>query len=95
MNYYYVYVLTNYTNTVVYIGVTNNLERRVAEHKSGTVEGFTKKYKVNKLVYYEVFGDINAAIMREKYLKGWIRAKKDQLISQTNPAWEDLSLDWK
>ncbi|MBR2108823.1 MAG: GIY-YIG nuclease family protein [Ruminococcus sp.] len=90
-NNYYVYFLTNWNNKVLYIGVTNNLERRLSEHKQGIVEGFTKKYNVNKLVYYEWYGDIKMAIAREKEIKGWKRMKKNQLIESINPNWDDIS----
>lgn len=95
MHNYYVYILTNWSNTVMYVGLTNNLERRLSEHKRKLVEGFTKKYNVNKLVYYEHSYSIDDAIRREKQIKGWIRAKKDQLVASANPSWRDLSLDWE
>ena len=88
---YYVYLLTNDNHTVLYIGVTNNLDRCVAEHKAGTHEGFTKKYNVHKLVHFETYSDINAAIAREKQLKVGSRAKKLALININNPAWEELA----
>lgn len=88
---YYVYVLTNRTNRVLYIGVTNNLERRIFEHKNKLVEGFTKKYNLNKLVYYEATNDIDGALEREKQLKNWHRDWKINLINSSNPAWKDLS----
>jgi putative endonuclease len=88
---YYVYVLTNRTNRVLYIGVTNNLERRLFEHKNKLVEGFTKKYNLNKLVYYEATNDIDGALEREKQLKNWHRDWKINLINSSNPAWKDLS----
>ena len=75
----------------LYVGVTNDLGRRVAEHKSGETEGFTKRYQVHKLVYYEEFGRPRDAIAREKELKGWLRSKKVALIESFNPAWRDLS----
>jgi putative endonuclease len=87
---YYVYILTNNTNKVLYIGVTNDLNRRIYEHKNKLVEGFSKKYNLNKLVYYEMTDDIQAAIQREKQLKNWHREWKINLINSTNPAWEDL-----
>ena len=87
---YYVYMLTNWNNKVLYIGVTNNLYRRIYEHKSKIVDGFTKRYNVNKLVYYVAMGDVRSAIEHEKRLKGWTRAKKDALINSTNPNWDDL-----
>jgi putative endonuclease len=89
-NTYYVYILANQYHTVLYIGVTNELERRVAEHKSGINEGFTKKYSVNKLVYFETSPSITAAIERENLLKGGSRAKKLALINEQNPTWQDL-----
>ena len=91
---YYVYILTNKMNTVLYTGVTNNLEYRLYEHKNKTVKGFTAKYNVNKLVYYEETGDIIAAITREKQIKGWLRSKKEELINAVNPEWNDLSEEW-
>ncbi len=90
--YYYVYILTNWNNKVLYIGVTNNLIRRISEHKNKTNKGFTAKYNMHKLVYYEYTTDINAAISREKHLKGWTRIKKIQLIENKNPDWNDLSV---
>ncbi len=94
MKTYYVYILTNYTNKVLYIGVTNNLIRRIYEHKNKIIDGFTKKYNINKLVYYEVFNRANDAIVAEKKLKGWLREKKIELIVSMNPEWEDLSLSF-
>ena len=91
---YYVYILTNQHNNVMYIGVTNNLERRVYELKHKLVEGFTKMYNGNKLVYLEHTNDIEAAISIEKQLKGWKRKKKDDLVTSSNPEWRDLSEDW-
>ena len=88
---YYVYLLTNWNNRVMYVGVTNNLERRIYEHKNKLVKGFTEKYNVNKLVYFEVTGDVMAAIAREKEIKKWRREKKDALVNATNPEWVDLS----
>lgn len=79
---------------MTYIGITNNIERRVFEHKKGLIEGYTKKYNISKLVYLETGSDINMAIKREKQLKGWIRAKKVNLIESVNPNWDDLSLEW-
>ncbi|MDP2971804.1 MAG: GIY-YIG nuclease family protein [Deltaproteobacteria bacterium] len=90
---YYVYILTNKNNKVLYIGVTNDLERRIFEHKNKLVEGFTKKYNLNKLIYYEMTEDINSAIEREKQLKNWHRDWKINLINSFNPTWKDLSLD--
>ena len=87
---YTVYILTNYTNTVLYIGVTNNLARRIWEHRSKLVEGFTKRYNLTKLIYFEQTGDIKVAIAREKQLKAGPRHKKFELIEQQNPNLEDL-----
>lgn len=84
----------NFSNTTLYIGVTNNLERRIFEHKNELVDGFSKKYKLNKLVYYEQSNDINSAIQREKQLKNWHRDWKLNLIRETNPTFRDLSIDW-
>ena len=87
---YYTYIMSNKNNTVLYIGVTNDLKRRVEEHKSGLIPGFTRKYNCHKLVHYETFSDINQAIEREKTLKGWIRKRKDELINMYNSEREDL-----
>ena len=89
---YYVYMLTNNYNTVLYIGVTNNLERRLYEHKNELIDGFSKKYQTHKLVYFEQTSSVEAAICREKQLKGWTRKKKEMLINSINPQWKDLSL---
>ncbi len=89
MKEYYIYILSSYTR-VLYVGVTNNLTKRVWEHKEGLVEGFSKKYKIKNLVYYETTTDINSAIEREKQLKNWRREKKEYLIDQLNPEWKDL-----
>ena len=91
---YYVYILSNWNNQVLYIGVTNNLERRLYEHKNKLTEGFTKKYNLNKLVYFEETTDVKAALEREKQLKGWKREKKNILINSLNPDWNDLSSSW-
>ena len=91
---YYVYIMANFTNKVLYIGVTNDLERRVFEHKNKLIKGFTQRYNVKKLVYFETTSNIDSAIEREKQLKGWIREKKDELIKSLNPKWTDLSSDW-
>ena len=88
---YYVYILTNKSNRVLYIGVTNNLPRRMIEHKNEQIEGFTKRYHLNQLVFFEEFSDINDAIACEKRLKHWTRAKKNALIESQNPNWKDLS----
>ncbi len=90
-NEYYVYILTNWNNKVMYVGITNNLARRVYEHKHKMVDGFTKKYNLNKLVYYERTSDVFAAISREKEIKKWRREKKDRLVIALNPEWKDLS----
>ena len=87
---YYVYITTNITNNVLYIGVTNNLPRRIYEHKNGLVKGFSKKYKTNKLVYYETTNDINSAITREKQLKNWHREWKMNLVRSKNPGFAEL-----
>lgn len=76
----------------MYIGFTNNLERRIQEHRSGLIDGFTKKYQVHKLVYYEYYEDANAAIAREKELKGWKRERKNALVQATNPEWKEILL---
>jgi len=91
---YYVYILANWDDSVLYIGVTNNLERRLYEHKNHLADGFTKKYNVDKLVYYEYTSDVYAALEREKQLKGWTRRKKMALVTKENPEWNDLSLEW-
>ena len=90
---YYVYILSNASRTL-YVGVTNDLERRVCQHKEKRIEGFTKKYNVTWLVYYEQTRDVEAAILREKQIKGWRRAKKVELIESCNLGWRDLSIDW-
>ena len=89
---YYVYILTNYTNTTLYIGVTNNLQRRISEHKNKIAEGFSNKYNLKKLVYFEKTNDISIAIRREKQLKNWHREWKINLIKIRNPEFDDLSL---
>lgn len=94
MKTYYVYMLANKTNSVLYTGITNNLQRRISEHKQKLVEGFTKKYNVTKLVYYEETGDVLSALTREKELKGWNREKKNKLINSVNLEWSDLSNSW-
>ncbi len=91
---YYVYLMTNKTNTVIYTGVTNNLVRRVYEHKNKLVKGFTSQYNICKLVYFEETSDINEAIRREKQIKGWLRIKKIKLIEIENHEWQDLSEEW-
>ena len=91
--YYYVYILSNKTNKVLYVGVTNNLARRIYEHKHKLIEGFTRKYNVTKLIYYDYTTDVKAAIAREKQIKGWVRLKKIALINEFNPQWRDLYKD--
>ncbi len=91
---YYVYILTNKNNNVLYIGVTNDLERRVYEHKNKLDEGFTAKYNLSKLVYFEETGSIESAILREKQLKRWHRDWKINLIKENNPEFNDLSKNW-
>ena len=91
---YYVYILMNWNNKVIYVGVTNNLERRLYEHKNGLYKGFTKKYNIKKLVYYEWYNDIKEAISREKEIKGWKRYKKNLLVESNNPDWKDISENW-
>ena len=86
----YVYILTNVKRNVMYVGVTNNLEKRVAEHRDGQGGAFTRQYRVNTLVYAEEYQQIEEAIAREKQIKGWRRSKKDALVEATNPTWADL-----
>jgi putative endonuclease len=90
---YYVYILSS-KSRAIYTGVTNDLHTRVWQHKEGRGGGFTSKYRVNRLVYYETYQDVEEAILREKRVKGWIRQKKVALISSRNPTWEDLSDGW-
>ena len=90
---YYVYIMTNRSGTL-YIGVTNDLVRRVYEHRMKLIDGFTKQYHLTQLVYYEAGSDIVEAIAREKQLKGWSRAKKLALIKTMNPQWNDLGTEW-
>ncbi len=87
---YYIYILASQKNGTLYIGVTSNLIQRVHQHKTGAIEGFTKKYKVDLLVYYEETEDINSGIAREKNLKAWKRQWKIDLIEKNNPSWKDL-----
>ena len=91
---YFVYILSNWNDSVLYIGVTGNLERRLYEHRNGLTDGFTKRYNVHKLVYFEDTSDVYSAISREKQLKSWGRKKKVELIEKHNPEWVDLSKDW-
>ena len=88
---FFVYILTNFNNNVMYIGMTNNLLRRIYEHKNKLIDGFTKKYNVFKLVYFEQYSQVNEAIAREKELKKWRREKKNKLVESINPKWIDLS----
>lgn len=90
MKQYFVYILASKKNGTLYIGVTNDLIRRVYEHKNGLIDGFTKKYNVKNLVYYEIHQEINEAIKREKALKKWLRKWKIELIEKMNPHWKDL-----
>ena len=92
---YYVYLLSSKKNGTLYIGVTNDLERRMFEHKNKLVSGFTAKYNVNKLMYFEDFQYVNDALKREKQLKNWNRQWKIDLIEKENKEWKDLSVDWK
>ena len=87
---YYVYILASKKNGTLYVGVTNNLKRRIYEHKGKLIEGFTNKYNVSQLIYFEQYSDIREALTREKRLKKWNRAWKVALIEKTNPEWEDL-----
>ncbi len=90
----YVYILTNKNNTTLYTGVTSNLPKRIYEHKNKIVDGFSKKYNLDKLVYYEIFEEIIEAISREKQIKAGSRKKKIELINSLNPEWKDLSEDF-
>ena len=91
---YSVYVMSNHSRTL-YIGVTRDLQRRIAQHREGTFDrSFTKRYKVTRLVYFEVYGDVRAAIARERQLKRWTREKKLRLIETVNTGWDDLAADW-
>jgi putative endonuclease len=90
---YYTYIMASRTKRL-YIGVSNDIERRVWEHKTGDVPGFTSKYKINRLVYYEDYESILDAIEREKQLKGWLRRRKVELIEEENPEWDDLAEGW-
>lgn len=90
---YCVYIMTNHSRTL-YVGVTSELEKRVQQHKQKLIPGFTARYNIGILVYYEMTSDVRAAIAREKQIKGWLRAKKVALIESVNPHWEDLSEGW-
>jgi putative endonuclease len=93
MKRYFVYILTSNSGTL-YTGMTNNLQRRVYQHKHKLLEGFTSQYNVNRLVYFETYNDVRDAIAREKQIKSWRRSKKLALIESMNPKWQDLSEDW-
>jgi putative endonuclease len=90
---YYLYILAS-ASRVLYTGMTNNLRRRLFEHRQKRIAGFTQKYNVTQLMHFEVFGDVRRAIAREKQVKAWTRAKRIALIESTNPHWKDLSADW-
>lgn len=87
---YYLYIIANFKNSVLYLGVTNNLKRRILEHKNGLNNGFSKKYNCNKLIWFEEFSDIKFAIEKEKQMKKWKRIYKENLINEMNPEWKDL-----
>ena len=88
-------MLSNWNNKVLYTGITNDLERRIYEHKNKLLKGFTAKYNINKLVYFDYTEDVTSTISREKQIKGWDRQKKNELIESINPQWKDLSVDFK
>jgi len=88
-------MVTNKSHRVLYIGFTNDLERRMSEHRRKLISGFTAKYNTTKLVYYEIYNDVNEAITREKQIKGLLRKKKNELIGNVNPDWKDLSEEWE
>jgi putative endonuclease len=90
---YYVYILTNRSKTL-YVGITSNLEGRIWQHKNHVFPGFTDHYQIDRLVWFETYGDVHAAIAREKEIKGWTRARKMALVVASNPTWRDLSEDW-
>ena len=90
---YYIYIMTNRSKTL-YVGVTSNITKRTFEHKHKLADGFTKKYNISKLVYYEITSDIRSALKREKQIKAWLRSKKIELIKSLNPGWNDLSENW-
>ena len=92
---YAVYIMTNYSQTSFYIGITGNLQKRVWEHKNKFVEGFTKRYNIDRLVYYELTDSVETALNREKQLKRWHRDWKINLIKEMNPQFKDLSMDWE
>ena len=90
---YFVYILSNWNGKVIYVGMTNDLRRRTYEHKNELLDGFTKRYKIHKLVYYESYAHVKDAILREKQIKGLLRRKKDDLVASMNPEWNDLSAE--
>ena len=92
MKTFWVYILTNQTRSVLYVGMTNSLEVRLYQHRNGETKSFTKRYHLNRLVYYEQFDSAGDAISREKQIKGWIRKRKDELVHTMNPKWNDLSV---
>lgn len=92
MNDYYVYMMASSNNNALYVGMTNDIKRRYVEHASELIPGFTRKYKIHKLVYLECFAEVNDAIAREKQIKGWSRVKKNVLVNDQNPLWNDLML---
>jgi len=89
-----VYIITNKNKTMLYTGVTNDLERRMAEHIAGLVKGFAAGYRLNRLLWFESCGDVIGAIAREKQIKGWLRSKRVALINSLNPGWKNLATDW-
>lgn len=91
---YCVYILSNWTGERVYTGVTSDLERRIFEHKNKLIDGFTKKYNLDRLVFFEIYSDPSTAISREKEIKAWRREKKNRLVESVNPAWTDLAQGW-
>lgn len=91
---FFIYIMASHSGTL-YVGVTNDLQRRVSEHGQGVADSFTKKYQCTKLVYFDVYSDIEEAIRREKQLKGWRRLRKEELINGVNPHWEDLSVKFE
>ena len=91
---YYVYIFTNKNNAVMYVGMTNNLERRLFEHNNKLIDGFTKRYKIYKLVYFEESNLVDVVLNREKEIKKWRREKKNKLVETMNPNWDDLGLQW-
>ena len=94
MHRYWVYIVGNKSATAIYIGVTNNIQRRIAEHKLGTIPGYTQRYRCNRLLYFEEYQNVKYAIAREKELKGWKRERKESLIATQNPHRIDLADDW-